>query len=243
MENLDKYQWQCLPISTFNKADIVEKYFLECSCITENGFGGKARLNQGDFVKALANSDIFCILVEAENPTCFVGFAFCVMPPKLINGQTLFWVNKICIARKMQGKGYGIEKLLTAVTRMLGLNIGYVGCKTQNPYLLKKLEHVAQVCYPFHRSFYADDDDQLGILLIATAIIFVPQVRISFRATLEGLGFLEVPPGILRDEYGASIAPDVDYALISEYPTEKYLQKNNFRRENGDCVVVISKLK
>lgn len=246
MENGTSLRWHSSKIEQEQIETLTVHLYSSLNTITLDGFDAKTSFPKAKLKASIQTSDYISVLHDPDGIVPIQGFALVTVPEKVVDGELVLWINKVCISKNYQCKGYGIVEMLQELQRNFETSIGYIGCKTQNPFLLKKLEAMADVCYPFHKSYYSDDENKLGIRLIATAINHVPQLRTSYHATLEsyeGMGFVDVPPGILRNEYGASIAPDTNYDSIAHLPTEQFLIQNRFCRENGDCVVIISKLK
>lgn len=177
--------------------------------------------------KDLNSSSVVGLLFSPDDK--LQGYAFYFAPSVPLDGAHLLWENAICLRKEVQGKGYTKSVLQNASNVLHAMTFGWVGGRTQNPVVIKRYSKLGRI-FPFDASYETGE----GKIVMSYLLKHVEQV---------GASSIDLTNGICRRAYR--------YGQLGNYPTdvvgterfETQLQNWNFRRDEGDAVAVVSRLR
>lgn len=201
-----------------------------CKTIHEiflDGFG----LEKGWSIERIRNerlkkSSILGLLKDNNN---FHGYAFYTIPDVLLDGFHVLWEDAICIKKEHQGKGYS-KSILTSICELYpNFKFGWFGGRTQNPIMMKRYAKSGKT-YPFDVDYQEND----GKILFDFLLKHIAEVKNSET--------LDIRTGICHNVYKERKLGKYPDEIKGTFDYEVKLHRWAFNRNNGDAVIVVSKL-
>lgn len=190
-----------------------------------NGFGLQKGWSLEGIHQTLLNSNMAFLLQDRNGVNC--GYAMYDIPNERLDGRALLWENAICFRKDLQGQGVS-RKIFQEILEMPSSHdIGYIGGRTQNPIVMTRYSGFGPA-YPFDKSYLSEDGQRL-LGFLRRNVQEVSQIKTFNEAS-----------GIGRSVYrGGRLG---DYPVDESRAVESYLRLHEFKRENGDAVVIVSDL-
>jgi len=177
--------------------------------------------------KAFTRSKILGLLVNLNQEIC--GYAFYSVPDHPLQGTYLLWEDGICLKKEAQGKKLSSQAWKLACSFFSTRKFGWIGGRTQNPLVIKRYAKLG-VLFPFQIT-YAEGEGKLIMDYLSRYIAEVRDVK-----------HLERDTGICRQVYKEGRLGDYSIQIDGADEYEKLLHAWNFQRENGDALIVVTKL-
>lgn len=220
--------WQHFSVSILDFEAFVHKWAEDLQNITFSGFNNNVQFTTEDILDTLRISTEVYLLLDTSGK-CF-GFYFVFI------GSDILYVNKQCIAKNQQGRGYGsrIAKLLTnSITEIAGVGkTTFYGFTTQNPIMPGSIHSYCDVLYPIDSDYHNTE----GLYVINKFLSTVPQ--------LEGAKeHIDYRTGLRKNLYGSKLFIDPDTEFDIKTATEQLMIKRGLNAFRGDGLLMIGKLK
>lgn len=168
-------------------------------------------------------------LLVADN-AAIDGFALYSVPTVPLHGQYLLWEDGIALAKSVQGRGYSSRAFAAAFALFPATTFGWLGGRAQNPVVFRRYAALGRVL-PFELGY----GTAAGSAVMSYLRTHVAEVRDAPT--------LEPSTGICRAAYGWAHAPEFPVSVAGVEPFEAWLAAHDFRRSDGDAVVVVSRLR
>lgn len=192
-----------------------------------DGFGLQKGWSIGGIKETIAYSTMLGLLLAPDQEIC--GYAFYVAPDQPLQETYLLWEDAICLKKKAQGKQLSSQALNLAYRFLRARKFGWIGGRTQNPLVIKRYSKFGAL-FPFHAT-YTEGEGKLVMDYLSQHIAEVRDVK-----------QLEKNIGICRGAYKEGRLGDYSMQVSDTDDYERSLLEWNFQRENGDAVIVVSKL-
>lgn len=168
-----------------------------------------------------------------RNKDEIAGYAFYTVPTETLNGSYMLWEDAICLKKSAQARRFTqgiIEKVMGLFSNK---NFGWIGGRTQNPLVVKRYSDLGQV-FPFNALYDTEDGKQIMDFVLK----HIPQAR-----TFSGkAAFVDKITGICRNAYADGRLGDYSTEVPGAEAFERQLLEWGFNRDNGDAVLVVSRL-
>lgn len=223
--------WEFFLTSSTDHDGFVQRYGELLSALTINGFGDARRSlfdaeGKCKLYKFLKRSDLVALLQDEKGK--IFGFAFITIPEEKLFGQSLVWIDNVCLDSRIQGQGFGVINLLNEFRqKTAGENSGWTGCQTQHFGLMNSLYKASSGdIFPFAHSYGSDEGKQIRSFL-TTNIEQLKELEIDDS----GIRRMVFDDGRLGND-NSSARPEI----------ENYLAPFNFSRNDGDSVIILARV-
>ena len=195
-----------------------------------NGFGKTEGWSLEGINASLLRSSIRAFLMKNDE---IVGYAFYTVPSVTLDGTHMLWENAICLKKGAQKQGLTRGIIERVVKLFPSKKIGWIGGRTQNPLVFKRYSELGKM-FPFHVRYDTDDGKQVMAFLVE---------HIRQAKTFSGAAaFLDQASGICRNAYADGRIGDYSTEVPGAEAFERQLLEWGFNRDNGDAVLVVSRL-
>jgi len=228
MEISCDYDW-CFDRSK-TPGDFDESFLKSIHQVYLDGFGKSKGWSLEGINAVLLRSNIRGFL---KNKDEIAGYAFYTVPTRTLNGTHMLWEDAICLKKQVQGRRF-TQGILEKVMDLLPNNeFGWIGGRTQNPLVVKRYSDLGDV-FPFNALF----DTEEGKQVMDFVLNYIPQAT-----TFSGEGaFLDKVTGICRNAYADGRLGDYSTEVPGAEAFERQLLEWGFNRDNGDALLVVSRL-
>ncbi|HEY0377208.1 MAG TPA: hypothetical protein VGC87_09640 [Pyrinomonadaceae bacterium] len=203
--------------------DSIHQVYLE-------GFGKSEGWSIEGIRETVMTSDILGFLRNGEGE--IFGYAFYTVPSSSLDGTHILWADSICLKKGVQKKGLTTGLTKKAAKVFPERKFGWIGGRTQNPLVMRKYSKLGTV-FPFSASYDTDE----GKLVMDYLLKHIKEVFEVYEEQR-----LELTNGICRKVYRGGRLGDYPTAIDGTEAFEKQLLNWNFKRDNGDAIIIVSHL-
>lgn len=157
------------------------------------------------------------------------GFGCYSMPDVPLGGTYFLWGDGMAVRPAFQGRGLTRGFVEGACSLFPGRRFGWMGGRTQNPVMLRWHAKFGRV-FPFDAT-YAEPEGRAVLLFLREHV-----------AEVRGAAELDEVTGICRRAYRWTYPQEYLDRVGTTEQFEQKLQHWNFRRADGDAIVVVTKL-
>jgi hypothetical protein len=161
-----------------------------------------------------------------------VGYAFYSVPAQPLDGTHMLWENAICLKKDAQGHGLTRGIIEKVIDLFPNVKFGWIGGRTQNPLVFKRYSDLGKI-FPFVARYDTDE----GRKIMDFVLKHIPQAT-----TFSGQGFVDRTNGVCSNAYSGGRLGEYSTNVPATEAFEKQLRDWGFKRENGDAVLVVSRL-
>ncbi|MDM8559071.1 hypothetical protein [Candidatus Parabeggiatoa sp. HSG14] len=219
-----------------NVKEFDEKLVTRIHQIFLDGFGLKKGWSLEGIRKSLTQSTILALLTEEKGDVS--GYAIYSVPEVPLQGAYMLWEDSLCIMKHLRGKlssgklpKRAVENAVRFLREQYGdeYKFGWVGGRTQNPIVMKMYAQFGTI-FPFDVLYSEKEGKE------------VMEYLLQHIAEVEEIKQLEKNNGICRSVYDSGRLGDYQVGIKGTEKFEEQLLKWNFNRQNGDAIIVVSKL-
>jgi len=218
------YIWQFRHLNNLEPDDKLAESIHE---VFLNGFGLKEGWSKEGIRKALRRSTILGLLADSSDH--LGGYAMYTIPDAPLMGTYFIWEDAICLKKEVQGNNLSSNVWNMSASLYPNRKFGWIGGRTQNPLVVKRYSKLGSL-YPFE-STYEQGDGKLVMDYLLQNIAEVKDVK-----------QLDKDHGICHFVYREGRLGDYSMQVNDIEPYEKQLSEWGFHREQGDAVVIVSRL-
>lgn len=227
--------WQFSPIDEIDIETFCLQNVQDFNRIISDAFKSNTSFSVADMNASILESTHIGLIEQDGNR---IGFCMLYMDnTKPLRGKSLVWINKVAISRKVQGQGYGVDRLLDDFAQTMHIKqFGFVGCSTQSYSLINKMAKLGKRTYGLTAEYGTTE----GIAAWTYLSIHIKQLKGRFVKNLDSLDELLFSNyGILKRGYSREInaaAHELNPQIAA------VLNQRNFQPEQGDMLVLLAEL-